>query len=336
MIKPYVSVIVPIFNAEKTLYRCLESLKNQTLKEAEFICVDDGSTDSCLSICKEYATGDDRFKVFHKNNEGVSATRQFGLEHSNGEYVIHLDADDYVAPSIYETMYRRAKEENADIVTCDAYRITDSGKEYMSFYLEKGSIETVLHDLIDNFGSIWNRLIRKEIITKTVSRFPDNINYGEDKIFFAKLLESCYKQSFPLIFAFIQEPLIYYDITANENSLSKLSLKDWYKKRMTMMSLIGVDLNMDTFGETYYSHIQTQAYSAFRDVRSRILSEREFIMAFSPFSEGIKKYVSPNIKRKIVLTAIKKGVHKANFWFYCLTPRILFEKYKSWKKQFNA
>ena len=331
-----ISVIIPIYNAEKTICRCLNSLKQQSLKDIEFLCIDDGSTDSSLAICKEYAHTDERFKVFHKDNEGVSATRQFGLEHSNGEYVIHLDADDYVDPSIYETMYRRAKEDNADIVTCDAYRITDSGKEYMNFYLEKGSIDIVLNDLIDNFGSIWNRLIRKDIISKTDCSFLPDINYGEDKIFFSKLLERCYNNSIPLVFTFIQKPLIFYDTTANENSLSKLSRSNWYKKRMKMMRFIGEELNMGAFGKTYYTHIQAHAYSAFCDVRNNTLSESEFISAFSPYSEGIKDYVSPSLKKKIVSTAIAKGIRQANLWFYCLAPRILFEKYKSWKKQFKA
>ena len=87
-----VSVIVAVFNAEKTLRRCLDSLASQTIDSIEFICIDDGSTDASPVILDSYAAQDGRFKVFHKKNEGVSATRQFGLEHVSGEYVIHLDS----------------------------------------------------------------------------------------------------------------------------------------------------------------------------------------------------------------------------------------------------
>ena len=94
--EPHVSVIVAVFNAEKWLPRCLDSLVSQTLESLEILLIDDGSTDSSGHICEEYARKDCRIRVIHQTNKGVSATRQVGITHSTGDYFIFLDADDYV------------------------------------------------------------------------------------------------------------------------------------------------------------------------------------------------------------------------------------------------
>ena len=118
---PKVSVIVPVYNAEKYLRRSLDSLKIQTLQEFEVILIDDGSKDFSSAICDEYVGSDSRFSVIHKQNEGVSAARQTGLDAAHGEYVIHVDSDDWVEPTMLEELYTKAISENADIVICDYF-----------------------------------------------------------------------------------------------------------------------------------------------------------------------------------------------------------------------
>ena len=114
-----ISVIVAIYNAQKTLPRLIDSLKAQTMTGFEVLLIDDGSTDASGSICDEVSESDDRFKVFHKPNEGIGATRQFGIEHAQGEYSIHADADDWVEPDYLEKLYNKAMETGADMVICD-------------------------------------------------------------------------------------------------------------------------------------------------------------------------------------------------------------------------
>ena len=104
-INPKVSVIVAVYNAEKTLRRCLDSLVNQELNDIEIIIIDDGSTDGSGAICDEYAAKDARIKVIHKDNEGVSATKQRGLDMAVGEFFIYLDSDDYMDKSAYRKLY---------------------------------------------------------------------------------------------------------------------------------------------------------------------------------------------------------------------------------------
>ena len=116
MTTPKVSVIVPVYNTEKYLKQCIDSITSQTLKEIEIIIVDDGSKQQCAILCDELAKSDARIKVIHKVNEGQGIARNCGIKASLGEYVGFVDSDDYVDLNMYETLYCAAKENDADIV----------------------------------------------------------------------------------------------------------------------------------------------------------------------------------------------------------------------------
>jgi glycosyltransferase involved in cell wall biosynthesis len=115
---PKVSVIVPIYNVEKYLDRCMESLLNQTLEDIEIIMVDDGSPDNCPQMCDEYAKKDSRVKVVHKKNAGLGFARNSGLDIATGEYVAFVDSDDYIVLDMYKTLYERAEADKCDAVFC--------------------------------------------------------------------------------------------------------------------------------------------------------------------------------------------------------------------------
>ena len=115
MAKPKVSVIVPVYNTEKYLKRCLDSILNQTLSDIEIIIVDDGSKEACALLCDQFAKLDSRIKVVHKQNAGLGFARNTGLNEANGEYVGFVDSDDYIEPMMYETLYAAAKNNGADI-----------------------------------------------------------------------------------------------------------------------------------------------------------------------------------------------------------------------------
>ena len=116
-----VSVIVPVYNAEKYLFKCLDSIVNQTLKNIEIIIIDDGSTDGSSEICKKYASEDNRIIYYKKENEGLAAARQDGMERASGEYIGFVDSDDWIELNMYERMYEKASEESADIVFCNCF-----------------------------------------------------------------------------------------------------------------------------------------------------------------------------------------------------------------------
>lgn len=118
MKSPKVSIILPIYNVEKYLDRCMDSLLNQTLEDIEIIMVDDGSPDNCPQMCDEYAKKDNRVKVVHKKNAGLGFARNSGLEVAKGEYIAFVDSDDYVGLNMYKTLYDRAETEKCDAVFC--------------------------------------------------------------------------------------------------------------------------------------------------------------------------------------------------------------------------
>ena len=181
---PRVSVIIAIFNAEKTLPRLLDSLKAQTMQEFEALLIDDGSTDGSGSVCDRYAASDPRFKAFHKANEGIGTTRQFGIEHASGEYTIHADADDWVEPDYLERLYDKAVETDADMVICDF--LVENGTKTVYRKEQPTALDTksVLNSLICRLNDgPCNKLLKRSVYVDNGIRYVSGLNFGEDQLF---------------------------------------------------------------------------------------------------------------------------------------------------------
>lgn len=206
-----VSVIVAIYNAEKTLPRLLDSLCAQTMEDFEVLLLDDGSTDSSGSICDRYAEKDKRFKTFHKPNEGIGATRQFGIEHASGEYTIHADADDWVEPDYLEQLYNTAVQSGADMVMSDYFE--EQGDQTVYCKQEPSRDVDLLQDLFCNlYGGPWNKLIKRSVYTERNIRYDLDLNYGEDKIFNMQLAMTGISVSY------VPKALYHYDTGVNPDS----------------------------------------------------------------------------------------------------------------------
>ncbi len=179
-----VSVIVPFYNVEKYIDKCLNSLVNQTLEDIEIIIVNDGSKDNSENIAKKYASKyKNKIIYLEKENGGLSDARNYALPYATGEYIAFLDSDDYVEFDMYKQMYEKAKKENADIVECDFLW------EYPNERIEsKGRTYNDKHDILLNARVVaWNKLIKRELIEKTKVKFPYGLRY-EDVEFFYKLI----------------------------------------------------------------------------------------------------------------------------------------------------
>ncbi len=134
LIKPKVSIVVPVYNVEKYLYVCIESIRKQTLSDIEIICVDDGSKDKSGSILDDYAKKDNRIRVFHKSNSGYGNTMNVGLDNANGEYIGIVESDDYIESNMYEKLYKAAEKRHAEIVKSDHYTFSSiDGKEKKTY-----------------------------------------------------------------------------------------------------------------------------------------------------------------------------------------------------------
>lgn len=183
-----VSVIVPVYNCEKYIRECIESLINQTLKECEFIFVNDGSIDKSKEIIEEYAKKDNRIKLINQKNSGVSVARNTGLKNAVGEYIGFVDGDDYIDKYYYEKLYNVAMKNNCDIVVCDWKNKTSS----LSLPFEKNKVlnkkyitENIYPYFIQHEGmnSVWNKIFKNEVIKENKVEFPIGIKLGEDAIF---------------------------------------------------------------------------------------------------------------------------------------------------------
>ena len=124
-----ISVIVPVYNVEKYISRCIESIMKQTYKNIEIILIDDGSTDNSGKICDEYSLKDDRINVIHKKNGGLSDARNTGLDIAKGKYISLIDSDDFVSKFFIETLYNTCKNENCEIAICEYERVYEEKEE---------------------------------------------------------------------------------------------------------------------------------------------------------------------------------------------------------------
>lgn len=197
MKRPQVTIIMPVYKAEATIRKSLDSILAQTLGDWELVIVDDGSPDSSGSVCDEYAQRDSRITVIHQQNGGVSAARQAGLDMAKGEYVIHVDPDDWVEPEMLDELYKKAKSDDADMVICDF--ISDTLKQ--SYYKQQkpSSLQPseVLNDMFSTIhGSCCNKLVKKSCIDRYHVFFPVGINYCEDVCFNLQLLKHDIKVSY--------------------------------------------------------------------------------------------------------------------------------------------
>jgi len=190
--KDKISIIIPVYNVESYIRKCLDSVINQTYKNLEIICVNDGSTDGSGKICDEYAARDNRVKVFHKENGGVSSAKNIGLKNATGKYIGFVDADDWIEPDMYETLHKSAQNKNVPISVASYFKdaIPMSNKERIS----DGIIDTknmLLYPLKRDYymgfcGYLWNKLFSADIFKGL--RFNEKINYAEDVLLYTETI----------------------------------------------------------------------------------------------------------------------------------------------------
>lgn len=175
-----ISVIVPVYNAEKYLHRCVDSILSQTYTDLELLLIDDGATDRSGQICDEYATRDSRVHVFHKDNGGVSSTRNFGLSLAQGEWITFVDSDDWIEPDVYERVLKHAIEVNADICCYDFKIIYPDKVEYLCTPEISTTKEAFLNRWLRyDLTSLCAMLVKKDIYERHHLRCPIS-NYCED------------------------------------------------------------------------------------------------------------------------------------------------------------
>lgn len=177
---PKVSTIVPVYNAEKYISKCLDSLINQTLKDIEIICVDDYSTDNSLAILQDYASKDSRIKIIaFETKQNAAIARNKGLEVATGEFLGFVDSDDYIDLDFYEKLYHKAKETDADIVKAETLIINLDGKQ------KKSDInEQIAQNKMNFVSEWWSAIYKHSMIKERKVQFPDECPKAQDIVFF--------------------------------------------------------------------------------------------------------------------------------------------------------
>ena len=201
-----VSIIVPVYNAEKTLDRCINSILNQKYREFELILVNDGSTDNSLDIIKNYQIKDKRIKIIDSINRGVSEARNSGLNKANGKYIQFIDSDDYIEADMLENTVSKLDNKEADLIISGINIKVEKNEKIISsvqtFNYEevegKSNIAKSVLERLDGtyINAVWNKLFRRDIIVENKILLPKDISLGEDLIFTLEYLKHCNKVIF--------------------------------------------------------------------------------------------------------------------------------------------
>lgn len=294
---PIVSVIIPVYNSQKCIESCINSILSQTLKEIEIIAINDGSTDDSYKILKKLLEKDCRIRLINQENRGVSAARNRGLEEARGEFIGFVDADDYIDKTMYEKMYEKAKKFKSDIVICNVSDVSN-GSRKVSLNLNEGVIDIesskeskFLRDEYFRLGSaVWHKIFRTSLIKENKIKF---INYSEvaseDTLFnYEAMLKA--KRLYC-----IDEALYDYKISENSLTKSKSAKENMIKRCINTVNIMSDFLSKNKIKDenfihymTYWEFINALSYVNELKVKPLVNSIKEY-SKISTFNKSIKK-----------------------------------------------
>lgn len=311
-----ISIIVPVYNVEKYLKKCVESILEQTYRNFELILVDDGSIDNCGKICDDLAIKESRIKVIHKINKGVSEARNDGLSIASGDYVIFLDPDDYIGKDMLYDMVLNLEKYNVDMVCC-GYRTIFPDKviehNLQDEILYGKKIPEKLYDL-NFFPVVWNKLFKKNVLFKDESfiKFNSELYIGEDLLWLANVLKNCKK-----IYCMGK---IYYNwfrrensaVGLNENRIDFKALTEIRAKKLVCEVFKDIDSTYELAVKSHFSSVVTKIKIA--DINKNV-EAWDFLKLELEFD--IREYPIKNIKDllkilkwKMVLIAKNIGISR--------------------------
>ena len=314
--KKKVSVIVPIYNVEKYLKCCVDSIINQTYKNLEIILVDDGSTDNSPKICDEYKNIDDRIVVIHKKNGGVSSARNDGIKKAKGIYISFVDSDDWIDENYISDLYNSSLNNNTDIVCCGYKRVYENKSEIININRFNEIIDNT--ELVNNilnvqtgFGFCHMKLIKKELIGNV--HFSEKLVVGEDALFIIQISNKATA-------SFVNKPL--YNYRFNHESVVRKYDPNYPNKYLVSMQ------EMNEYVDNKYENDETIKNNFYNYVAYHILliavnycfhpkNEKKGIKSLKQilnnelFTISIKKsnYKNMSLSRKVCLFAIKHNLY---------------------------
>ena len=290
-----VSVIVPVYNVEPYLDKCLTSLVKQTLQEIEIIIVNDGSKDNSEKIIEKYLKKyPEKIKYIKKANGGLSSARNEGLKYASGEYIGFVDSDDYVSLNTFNLMYKKAKEKNFDLVVCNLNYVYESKTKMVSAGLDKDleNEDEVKKNIVFLYPAVWNKLYKKEILDSL--KFKEGIWYEDVEFNF---------RVYPRVksIGYVDKPLIQY--VQRESSISKTIDKRLFNYIDNFNGLIRYYQDNNLYNK-YYFELE---YSYVRYLYATFIKQLSYTNDKELFKEGVKEAIKnvqehfPNYKKNIYL-----------------------------------
>lgn len=287
-----VTFILPVYNAESTIYRCLDSILKQTYCDYEVIIVDDGSIDNSGKICDSYSLNDNRFRVVHKENAGVASARQLGVSLATGEYVIHIDSDDWIESNMLSDMMNEISD--ADILVSDYYYNTKHGQTYVR-QVDCTTSEELLEKIIKGevFGSLWHKLIRRNLYQNI--EFNTDLTFCEDQLLLFKILTTYQCKVINLHQA-------YYHYECNEGSITQRTDRDYFDNKIKY--------------EDYA--LQVLSPLSFRYIRDFFVLDR-----LRSYSDPIRREIYTNSEIRLIIGRLPELYAKKNRFNFIFIKYIL-------------
>ena len=293
-----ISIIVPVYNVEKYINKCVNSILNQTYKDLEIILVDDGSSDNCSEICDEFAKTDSRIKVVHKKNGGLMSARQAGLKEASGDYIGFVDGDDWIEPDMYQLFNDAVQKYHPDMVISEFFfdsgkKVVKSNQNLVKPYFNKNEMineiypEMLYKPPYYNFGVFpccWAKLFRKELLESCLFRVPEQIKIGEDSAFTYPCLVRANSV------AFVDKSCYHY--MNNAGSITKS-----YDSDMENTILIPYEVLKQEFSNADYDFSSALNYYLFYLIEFVIRNEESHSNLKSPkqIKETLKRFITEDI-----------------------------------------
>lgn len=311
---PLISVIVPVYNCENYLTKCLNSIVNQTYKNLQIILVNDGSKDKSGIVCDDFAKLDSRIQVYHIKNSGPSNARNLGLEKSKGEYVYFCDSDDYMNDNMLEALYNCITKHNVNMVMCGYLQHNKNnidihtGKESELVNINNSNqlIEYFFSPIL-NLSALWNKLYKRDAIGNT--RFPCDLSWGEDQVFNYSFLTNNNS------FYFCKETL--YNYNSKYSSLSVKLLKNYIQKTVNLCKYRQDFINNNKITDN--KMIQLVYWSELRPLFAGVYHESKF-----KTKKEVKQNLLNALEDDCIKTALKQFKPKGlaqKLVRYCLTHK---------------
>lgn len=302
---PYFSVIVPAFQAEKTIKRCIDSIVNQSYTDFELIIINDGSTDQTYSICKEYESNN-LVRVISQENKGISATRQLGLNLSRGQYIQFIDSDDWIDTSYFEDMYMLLKDNDYDVVILDYYAEEIKKSTYKSLGIKSLDRKDLVTGLATNIpGVLWNKVIKKDIFNKYNINFNSGLSYCEDWVVSYEMFNT------PSKIFYYKKAFYHYDLYSNVYSLARIINEKTLKNRRDYIEYIEKIGVIKLYPKVFQTQFAAYAYVI---IRSNLYHNSQYRKEFS-FLRVAETYL-PLYKKVVLYVASKLNLKLAYYLDY--------------------